>query len=244
MSPDDMPGDARAAADGAVAAAPRRMLFPLVRHLSDRLTAVLLPLPVSPNQVTAASLATGLGCAVCFAFGSQSLALTGAALLIASYILDNCDGDIARAKKLHSKFGHYFDSVTDWLVDTTFFLGLGIGTTVASGRQLWLWLGAIAAVGATVSYVLEMRHDLRVARETAAQGGKADAAPDADKPLPLNWKEAVVYAFRELSRADFCFIVLVLAAFDVTWILLPAGAIGAQVYWLSSLVVGWRRFHV
>jgi hypothetical protein len=35
-----------------------------------------------------------------------------------------------------------------------------------------------------------------------------------------------------------------LAAFDVLWVLLPAGAIGAQVYWLTALVKRAREFHV
>jgi len=35
-------------------------IFPLVRHLSNLLSPVLIKLPVTPNQVTAASLACGL----------------------------------------------------------------------------------------------------------------------------------------------------------------------------------------
>lgn len=221
----------------------RRRLFPLVRHVSDRLTPLLLRLPVTPNQVTAASLAAGLAGAACFAQGGRGLALAGAALIIVSYILDNCDGDIARAKNLSSRSGHYFDSVADWLVDTAFFIGLGFGSTVERGEALWLWLGLAAAAGATISFVLELRHDLRTGHVT-----HGDAAAPADaaqgEALPVNRKEAVIYVFRELGRADFCFLVLILAAFDVTWILLPVGAVGAQVYWLTSLAVGWRRFHV
>ena len=47
-----------------------------------------------------------------------------------------------------------------------------------------------------------------------------------------------------MFRADFCFIVLVMAVFDLTWVLLPAGAIGAQVYWLLRLVGGAGDYHV
>lgn len=215
-------------------------LFPLVRHLSNRLSPLLLRLPVTPNQVTAVSLAAGLGGAACFVLGGRPAALTGAVLLIVSYILDNCDGDIARAKRLFSRFGHYFDSVADWLVDAVFFVCLGIGTAAQRGGSLWLWLGLAAATGATVSYVLELRHDL----QTSQAGRDANATAAEGEASPANWKEVIVYAFRELSRADFCFIVLIVAAFDVTWILLPAAAVGAQIYWMTSLVVGWRRFHV
>jgi phosphatidylglycerophosphate synthase len=210
-----------------------------VRRLSDRLTPLLLPLPITPNQVSVASLLSGLAGAACFIPGSRGLAVAGGLLMILSYVLDNCDGDIARAKKLSSRLGHYLDSIVDWLVDTVFFVCLGIGTATAQGERLWLWLGLAAATGATVSYVLELSHDMRAARRPAAP-----TPPVAQDPLPTNAKEAFVYVFRELSRADFCFIVLALAAADVAWFLLIAGAIGAQVYWLSSLFVSWRRFHV
>jgi phosphatidylglycerophosphate synthase len=201
---------------------------------------LLLPLPVTPNQVSIASLLSGLAGAACFIPGGRGAAVMGGLLLIASYVLDNCDGDIARAKKLSSRLGHYLDSIVDWLVDTTFFVCLGIGTAAARDERLWLWLGLAAASGATISYVLELIHDMRAARRTAAIPVK----PAEQSELPTNLKEVFVYVFRELSRADFCFIVLVLAVFDVTWFLLIAGAIGAQVYWLTSLFVGWRRFHV
>ena len=212
-------------------------IFPLVRHLSNLLSPVLIKLPVTPNQVTAASLACGLAGAACFTTGQRSASIFGAFLMICGYVLDNCDGDIARAKNLRSKFGHYFDSVTDWLVDSAFFLCLGIGASAHRDQSVWLWLGVITAVGATVSYFLELRHDL-----AAARGEKAD--PVNAGTLPGNLSEALVYIFRELTRADFCFIVLALAYYDVAWVLLPLGAVGAQAYWLTSLFVSWRRFHV
>jgi hypothetical protein len=61
---------------------------------------------------------------------------------------------------------------------------------------------------------------------------------------PESWQQHFIYAFRELSRADFCLIVLLLAPFGALWLLLPAGAIGAQVYWLTGFMRGADRFHV
>ena len=58
---------------------------------------------------------------------------------------------------------------------------------------------------------------------------------------PLLW---VIYFYRELSRADFCFLVLLLALLGGLWVLLPAGAIGAQIYWMTQFVRGARQFHV
>ncbi|MBT5938971.1 MAG: hypothetical protein HOG95_03510 [Rhodospirillaceae bacterium] len=47
----------------------------------------------------------------------------------------------------------------------------------------------------------------------------------------------MVYVFRELFRADFCFIVLVLTPFNLLWLILIAGAIGAQVYWIMYFMI-------
>ena len=217
--------------------------FPLIRHLSRAVTPLLMALPFTANQVTAASLLAGLGSAWMAAQGTARGNVWAGLLMVLCYVLDNCDGDVARAKNLSSRLGHYFDSVADWLVDSAFFAGLGVGTAAETGDDLWLWLGLAASGGATVSYLLELGHDLSNARALRRSGAEPEVPPLSDAP-PANWREAFVYAFRELSRADFCFIVLILVAVDQLWILLPLGAIGAQVYWLTSLVVGWRRFHV
>jgi hypothetical protein len=37
---------------------------------------------------------------------------------------------------------------------------------------------------------------------------------------------------------------LALALFDVTWVLVPAGAIGSQVYWITQFAQGANDFHV
>ena len=47
-----------------------------------------------------------------------------------------------------------------------------------------------------------------------------------------------------LSRADFCFIVLALATIDAVWVLWPAGAVGAQMYWATQFLRGANEYHV
>ena len=216
-------------------------LFPIIRHLSDRVTPVFVRLPVSANQITAISLLFGLGCAWCLLQGGWGFAVAGAVLLIVDYVLDNCDGEIARIKNQCSDFGMHFDSFVDWIVHAAFFAALGIGVGRTTGEDLWVWLGWIAAAGSTVNYLVGFVIKFMAAarNETVA----AQAAPeDADRPA--NWKEWLLFAFRELARADFCFLVLVLALFDVTWVLLPAGAVGAQVYWATQFLRRASEFHV
>lgn len=217
---------------------PPEQLFPLTRQFSYLITPLLLRLPVTPNQVTAASLLVGLAGAACFLFGQWGWDIFGALLIVMSYTLDNCDGEIARIKNMISSFGEKLDDIADSLVDTAFFVMLGIGTTLSTGSDLWMWLGFAAAAGAVINFGINTYK-------------KANNRPDAQSDIPitkaskpkkpektLDW---VIFIFHKLSRAEFCNIILVLAAFNVTWVLLPLAAVGAQVYWITGLL---PRVHI
>ncbi len=215
-------------------------LFPLVRHLSCRLTRVLVKTPVTPNQVTSLSLTLGLACAACFALGGYGLQLAGALLLVASYTLDNCDGEIARLKGMSSEFGAKLDDMADWMVDAAFFLGLGYGVWKSNGMAIWFWFGAAAAAGACIDYLIDLYKHRQAANSEDARSREEVAAEPKTPEDALDW---IIYIFHKLSRADFCIIILVLALFNVTWILLPFAAIGAQVYWITDLFDRARGWH-
>jgi len=214
---------------------PPPTLFPLVRHLSARTTPLLAQLPITANQITALSLVAGGACVWAAAQPGQVWALGCGALLVICYVLDNCDGEIAVLKDQCSEFGAQFDTFVDWVVHAGFFAALGMGTAEATGEAIWLWMGGFGAAGGTINYFLGLWLDGR--KQTSEQ-------PSPEPEQPNGWKQWSVYIFRELFRADFCFIVLLLAVFDSVWWLLPAGAIGAQVYWISQLVSGARNYHV
>jgi len=223
------------------------MNFPLIRHLSDPVTPLLARLPFSANQITAASLVAGLGSAFAVAQGGgRDLAVVAGVLMVVCYVLDNCDGEIARLKNQCSEFGRRFDSFVDWAVHSAFFAALGIGVSQSTGDAMWSWMGWIAAAGGTVNYAVGFFVEARERRLAEAAGIAARSgheAPDATH-RPHGLKNWLVFALRELSRADFCFIVLALALADGLWLLLPAGAIGAQVYWMTQFVKGARDYHV
>ena len=215
-------------------------VFPLIRHLSARATPLFLRLPVTPNQITFAALGLGLAAAWCISTGRQEHAILGGVALSLSYVLDNCDGEVARARNMQSEFGRHLDDVSDWLVHATIFLAIGQATSEAAGSAIWWWLGLAAAFGATASYLAVRLQDLFAP-------ARAPQSPDGDIALspPLAAaKDRVIYIFRELFRADFCFIVLALALVDALWLLLPLGAVGSQVYWLAAFAKGARDYHV
>ncbi|OHC74062.1 MAG: hypothetical protein A3B62_00830 [Rhodospirillales bacterium RIFCSPLOWO2_01_FULL_65_14] len=221
-------------------------VFPLVRHLSARLTPVLFRSPLTANQITFISLLLGLAAGWAMIYESRVAAIIGGGLLVIGYVLDNCDGEIARRKGQCSEFGRRFDNFVDWAVHTAFFVALGWGVSKSAGQDFWFWLGAIAGAGSTINYVIGT-----IAEEMEAIDKRRN--PTAHKPAavvesgwrrPEKWYQWITFSFRELSRADFCFIVLALAVFDATWILLPLGAAGAQAYWIAHLLPDARKYHV
>jgi len=203
-------------------------LFPLIRQLSFRISPVLAKSGLSPNLVTLIGLAAGLSSALLFSLGDRGPGLVGAVLWLVCNLMDYCDGEVARLTHRSSRLGKVLDEVTDWAVHTAFFLGLGVGVQTATGESLWLWLGAACSMGTTLNSILAgVRVWLRKQR-----GEREPRVPGAPQ-RPKGAKEQLIYFFRELSRADFWLLVLALEVFHATWVLLPAAAIGIQVYWLS-----------
>ncbi len=217
-----------------------KQLFPLTRHLSYRLTPLLLSLPLTPNQVTGLSAAAGLAGAACFLAGAWGWGVIGGLMLILCYTLDNCDGEIARIKNMSSEWGARLDDIADWLVDTSFFACLGIGTWNATGEAFWLWCGIAAAAGATVDFAVDLVHYARERKKPKAPSREEVAKGERTPENAVDW---LIYIFHKLSRADFCVIVCVLAFFEVTWVLLPLGAIGAQAFWITDMFNRARGWH-
>jgi len=219
-------------------------LFPLVRHISNAVSAGLVRTPVTPNQITATAILLGLASAALLLLNTREGDLGCAILLAISYVLDNCDGDVARAKKLSSKFGALFDTFGDWLVHAVFFAALGYSAYERSGELLWLEFGIAASVGSTINYAIGLFNELRVVETRPADFNPADDG-EFKRPAPNDslgkW---LIFVFRELARADFCFIVLALAALDWLAYLLPFAAIGSQVYWIMFFFVRNEKYHV
>ncbi len=130
--------------------------------------------------------------------------------------------EIARLKGRVSTFGDQLDTFADWLVHTAFYATLGVGVARADGQELWL--GLAAAAGCTIDYFSRI--------VTGMRSKRAGSAPSPGKGEIETRKARFKYVFRVLVRTDFCFIVLPLAVIDATWVLLPAGAVGAQAYWV------------
>lgn len=99
----------------------------LNRPISSRITGLLVRLPIHPSAFTASIFVLPLVAAVFFLRGDYLSVLLGAATFQVFSILDGCDGEIARAKNLESKFGERLDNFCDFLGNLIYVLALGIG---------------------------------------------------------------------------------------------------------------------
>ena len=129
----------------------------------------LLPLRVPPPAVVCVSAATGIAGAVEIARGHLLLA---ALLVQLKTVLDNADGQLARAANRVTPLGRYLDSEADLVVDAALFAAIGW----ASGHGL-LAAAGFAALTAALSVNFNLDRLYRAERGEPAEAMPAGAAP-------------------------------------------------------------------
>lgn len=194
----------------------------LNRHLSRPLTLLLLPLPVTPNQVTIAGLLLSFVAAACIALPGIAGPVVGALLLQLTAVLDCVDGEIARAKVLETDWGEWLDVTSDTLIHVATFLGIAVHAWPELGRTTAWALGALFTVGGLASFVVVTR---------------AEKTEDVWKDSG-GWRARLLaLLLATLTTRDLSVLVLVAAAADLLTPLLIGAALGAQVFWSGTLAL-------
>lgn len=134
----------------------------LMRPLGAVVVALAAKTPVTPNQITLMSTAIFVvAVAILIAMPDARGAWIGIAVVELSYLLDCCDGMLARHKKIASQQGHLFDFFTDELKAVMLVCGVGIrlwrtggygidGALWPSGTA-WFLVGTVVAVAVVAS---------------------------------------------------------------------------------------------
>ncbi|MDJ1131083.1 DUF5941 domain-containing protein [Streptomyces iconiensis] len=144
---------------------------------------------LTPNQVTTASLITALIAAACAATGERGGYIAAGVLLIASFVLDATDGQLARYDLQYSKLGAWLDATFDRAKEYAYYAGLALGAARADGDDVWvLALGAMLLMTArhTVDFSFAESH----AGSTANTANTANTSPTAalsDKLDSAGW---------------------------------------------------------
>ncbi|GGL78737.1 hypothetical protein GCM10010129_22980 [Streptomyces fumigatiscleroticus] len=134
---------------------------------------------LTPNQVTTASLLTALIAAACAATGTRGGFVAAGVLLLASFVLDCTDGQLARYSLQYSTLGAWLDATFDRAKEYAYYAGLALGAA-RGGDDVWaLALGAM--VLQTCRHVVdfsfnEANHDATAnTSPTAALSGRLDS---------------------------------------------------------------------
>jgi phosphatidylglycerophosphate synthase len=137
---------------------------------------------LTPNQVTTASLLVALIAAGCAATGTRAGYVAAGVLLLASFVLDCTDGQLARYSLQYSTLGAWLDATFDRAKEYAYYAGLALGAA-RGGDDVWA-----LALGAMV--LQTCRHVVDFAFNEANHDATANTSPTAalsDKLDSVGW---------------------------------------------------------
>jgi phosphatidylglycerophosphate synthase len=117
------------------------------RSVSRFLSKRLAHTRVTPNQITLAGVAIGLGGAFLLSRPEYGFQLAGSLLFLICVIVDGVDGEVARLKLQETPFGHYLDIVTDNIVHIAIFSGMALGLSRETGDLRYLHILWVLLIG-------------------------------------------------------------------------------------------------
>ena len=183
----------------------------LNRPISRRVSRILLQFPISPNAVTIGLLVLPLISSIFLVRGGYLNIVIGAVIFQIHSVLDGCDGEIARAKGLESKFGQLLDDLCDLLAGLLFIVALGFGlnrpmegiicVVVVVANELLLLIGQRNAntisSSSEVDESLYPRHRIMI-----AHSGLARFAGAVRWIIQLTKRDVAILAFLILAILD------------------------------------------
>lgn len=121
----------------------RRIYARGVRKLSIRITRLLLPTGISANQTTVFGIAIGIIGAALLACNEVWAQILAIVLLQLSFVLDFCDGEIARFERevegvSSGAGGAYLDWVGHYYIPAVMAGALGWAVFADTGEEIWL----------------------------------------------------------------------------------------------------------
>lgn len=186
----------------------------LLRKVSLRITRVLVRTPVSANQLTGLMIVVGLLAAVVVARPGLVAAVAAFVLIQLYFLLDLCDGEVARWRRTTSVTGVYLDRVGHYLVEAAILSALGLR---AGGQELGGWSTLGVATGLCAVLVKAESDLVDVARVRSGVAAAAEAS--------VELRSAALGAARRAAQV--LKIHVITGALEVSFLLLVAAVVDA-----------------
>jgi phosphatidylglycerophosphate synthase len=126
----------------------------LLRPIAAAIVWLLYPTRITPNHVTLTAILFGMASAYAFSLSTTASIDVAGVLIVFKDILDDADGQLARAKELYSRRGRFLDSVGDFVVNLAVFSSITWSVYRVHSNRLTIILGVLSLLGITlrVSY--------------------------------------------------------------------------------------------
>jgi phosphatidylglycerophosphate synthase len=125
-----------------------------LRPIAGIIVWILYYTPITPNQVTIASILVGFIASFFYLQATPKTILIAGVLITVKDILDSADGQLARAKQKYSRVGRFLDSIGDFLVNVVVFGSIGY-VLYSTTNNIWIIILAflgLAGITFRVSY--------------------------------------------------------------------------------------------
>ncbi|MBI2343154.1 MAG: flippase-like domain-containing protein [Deltaproteobacteria bacterium] len=171
----------------------------LNRPLSLQVSRLLARWKIAPNTVTTGVFLLTLVAAWCAASTHYRWIAIGGLLFQLASILDGCDGELSRLTFRGSKFGAWYDTITDNIRYAIFFMALGISGYRSSGHTAYIWGLTLFPLGVTYMASMMARYTRSVNKATNLA---VTARVEAHARETCGWWEKFAMPQRFLVKQD------------------------------------------
>ena len=206
---------------------------------------------LSPNLITLFSLLTAIAASALIVLGGGMNFLFAAGLIQLSYVLDCMDGQMAKYRRECSRFGDYFDKVTDQFQVFLWFAALAYAAYLQTESATPVFLAFVGvslySLRVYVKYVtifIQVQHDRDYLEKSSEEALAIKTRDGLKAGLGAGWKVNLVWFLRE-QRKFFLFnegvLVFLLSAALVTGHLVPMLWVFASSQVYFGFVRSWQR---
>lgn len=205
--------------------------------ISIRIVKYLARTAITPVQVSIVSFLMSIVAGLCFSLGIYFYTVIGAVLVQLSFILDMCDGELARYKNKCSKFGAWLDRVFDRLSEFSIFFGICVGIyRYSHNPRIWI-------LGLTTIFTLSLLNYSSDILGSLSSTGKLLRNNSVEKINKfLRIKKFIKPGYLSFGRDMQMFLIFLGCIFNQIVLLFWVIIIVGNAHWLVRAFIYWRHF--